>query len=459
MSKRIPRRTLLRGAFAGGAIAIALPWLEAMDPPKAQAAPAAPKRIVFWFTANGTLPDIWLPPQSGALDLSTHPMHSKLAPLQDKLIFCGGVDDKTANVSIGDGHQTGMACLLTNSEILPGSLFCEGDCPAGAEVYVGWGGGISVDQHIANEIAKTVTTSFRSLELGVQVKSSNIWSRLCYAGADQPIPAREDPAQNLVDLFSDLGTDPFALELLRKKRKSVLDAVQADYKSFNPKLGKDDRVRLEQHLESIRSVEQRLDATGAFGEACVMPNPEMPGGQYQQNDLFPVTGKAQMDLLVMALACDMTRVSSLQWSHSVSNVQHNWVPQLLGGGHHDLSHYDDSDGSAYKDILEVNKWYTEQFAYLLTSMQNIQEGDSTLLDNTVVVWVNELGKGNTHTRNGIPFMLAGGCQGHFKTGRAIDFGGQPHGRLLVSLCQAMDVNVDTFGKPENSQGPLPGLTA
>lgn len=455
--KRIPRRTLLRGAFAGGAVAIALPWLEAMSPSKAHAAPAAPKRILFWFTADGTLPDIWMPDAS--LDIASHPIHASLAPLKDKLIFLQGVDQKIAYESIGDGHQTGMACLLTNAQILPGDLFCEGDCAPGSEVYVGWGGGISVDQHIANEIAKTTTTKFRSLELGVQVKSSSIWSRLCYSAADEPIPAREDPAQNLNDLFSDLGTDPFALELLRKKRKSVLDVVQNDYKAFNPKLGKDDKVRLEQHLESIRSVEQRLDATSTFGDMCAVPDPTLPGGDYQNNDLFPVTGKAQMDLMVMAMACDLTRVGSIQWSTSVSNVRHSWVPQILGGGHHDLSHYDDSDGSAYQDLVEINKWYTEQFAYLLTSMSKIEEGDSNLLDNTVVVWVNELGKGNSHTRDSIPFILAGGCQGHFKTGQAIPYGGEPHGKLLVSLCQAMDVNVDTFGAPEHSQGPLGGLIA
>ena len=458
MSRRIPRRTLLRGMFAGGAVAVALPWLEAMDPPKASAAPAAPKRILFWFTANGSLPDIWTPPPS--MDLASHPMHAALAPFQDKLNFLTGVDNAIANVSIGDGHQTGMGCLLTNAEILPGNLFCEGSCDPGAEKYVGWGGGISVDQFIANKISETVTTNFKSLELGVQVKSSSIWSRLCYSAADQPIPAREDPAQNLVDLFCDLGADPFALALLRKKRKSVLDAVMNDYKAFNPRLGAGDRVRLEQHLDSIRSVEQRLDATGVFGAECAVPNPTMPGDVYQQNDMYPVTGRAQMDLLVMALACDLTRVGSLQWSTSVSNVNHGgWAPQILGGGHHDLSHYDDSDGSAYQDILEVNKWYTSQFAYLLDAMANIQEGDSNLLDNSVVVWVNELGKGNSHTRNSIPFVLAGGCQGYFKTGQSLTYTNEPHGKLLVSLCNAMDANTATFGDPAYSQGPLSGLTA
>jgi hypothetical protein len=456
-SKRISRRTVLRGAVLGGGVAVALPWLEAMEPKKAQAQAGAPKRLVVWFTANGTRPDIWLPsPDLG--DLAGHPMHDSLAPYAQKLLFLGGVDQKIANESIGDGHQTGMACLLTNEAILPGNLFCEGNCEPGMEQYVGWGGGISVDQFVANEIAKTVTTKFRSLELGNQVKSATVWSRMSYAGPDQPVPPREDPNQNFNDFFADLGTDPFALEVIRRKRKSVLDAVLADYHAFNPRLGKDDKVRLDQHLESIRSVEMRLDAVGGVGESCEVPTTMLPGSEYDQNDMYPVTGRAQMDLLAMALACDLTRVGSLQWSRSVSNVRFTWIPQILGEGHHDLSHYDDSDGSSQQDILDINKWYTEQFAYFIGQLASMTEGEGSVLDNSVVVWVNELGKGNSHTRNGIPFILAGGAQGYYNTGRALDFGGEAHGRLLVSLCHAMGFPVSTFGVAEHSQGPLPGLS-
>lgn len=454
--KRIKRRAMLKGTIFGGTVAIGLPMLEAMLPKSGAAqSSAAPKRIVFWFTANGTRQDIWSPPAN--MDLSSHPLHAAMAPFSNKLIFLDGVDQDVAYDSIGDGHQTGMACLLTNAEILPGDLFCEGDCPAGAEQYVGWGGGQSVDQYLAAEIQKDVLTKFKSLELGVQVKSSTVWSRMSYAAPDNPVPHREDPNQNFTDFFSDLDSDPFALRLIQRRRKSILDAVMEDHAEFQKRLGYGDKQTLEKHLQSIRDLESRLSVTTNFGEACTIPEASLPGGSFQQNDMYPVTGKAQMDLLVMALACDLTRVASLQWSHSVSNVQFNWVSQILGEGHHSLSHYDDSDASALADLLEINKWYSEQFAYLLGLMDGIQEGDNTLLDNTVVVWVNELGKGNSHTRNDIPFILAGGCQGYFRTGQHIDFGGEPHGRLLVSLTHAMGKPVDTFGVPQYSQGPLSGL--
>ncbi len=455
--KRVSRRAMLRGTICGGTVAIGLPMLEAMVPRRGAAQTgSAPKRIVFWFTANGTRQDIWSPPSS--MDLSNHPLHASLAPFAQKLIFLDGVDQSVAYDSIGDGHQTGMACLLTNAEILPGDLFCEGNCDAGMEQYVGWGGGQSIDQYLADEIQKDVVTKFKSLELGVQVRSASVWSRLSYSGPDKPVPPREDPNQNFADFFSDLDSDPFALQLIQRRRQSVLDVVLEEHAAFQQHLGYEDKQKLEKHLQSIRDLENRLAVATQFGEACTKPESELPGASFEQNDMYPATGKAQMDLLVMALACDLTRVASLQWSRSVSGVRFNWVPQRLAEGHHGLSHYDDGNEDAKADLLEINKWYSEQFAYLLGLMDGIEEGGGTLLDNTVVVWVNELGKGNSHTRRDIPFVLAGSCQGYFRTGQHLDFAGEPHGKLLVSLAHAMDKPVDTFGVAQYSQGPLSGLT-
>lgn len=259
--KRISRRRMLRGTLFGGTVAIGLPMLDVMLPARMSAqAGATPKRIVFWFTANGTRQDVWSPPSN--MDLSGHPMHASLAPLSQKLLFLDGVDQDVAYDSIGDGHQTGMACLLTNAEILPGSLFCEGNCDGPTPQYVGWGGGQSVDQYLADEIANDIVTKFRSLEFGVQVRSSTVWSRMSYTGPDQPVPHREDPNQNFTDLFGDLDTDPFELALIRKRRRSVLDAVMADHDAFNRTLGSEDKQTLDKHLQSIRDLEARLDVGG-----------------------------------------------------------------------------------------------------------------------------------------------------------------------------------------------------
>lgn len=458
--KPISRRTVLRGAGAAGTVAVGLPFLEAMMPRSARAQDAMiPKRLVVIFTANGTVQSIWAP-NGGAttLDLAGHAIHAPLEPFQDKLLMLHGVDQEMAYNSIGDGHQTGMACLLTNEGILPGSLFCEGNCEPGSQVYVGWGGGISVDQFVANEIEKETITKFRSLEYGVQTGGGSVWSRMSYAGPDQPLPHRDNPGQNFVDIFGDLVEDPFQVEVIRKKRHSVLDLVIPEYERFNKTLGQADKIRLDQHLESIRAVEKRIDSIGGFGEHCSQPTIDAPE-DYNQNDSFPATGRAQMDLLVMSLACDLTRVASLQWSGAVSNKRFSWLAEPIAEGHHDLSHYGDGDAYAQDALTRINRWYTEQFAYLIGAMDAIDEGNGTMLDNSVVVWVNELGQGNSHTRRDIPFILAGGCQGYFNTGRYIDFGGAHHGQLLVSLCHAMGYpSVQTFGRPEYSQGPLDGLT-
>ena len=455
--KRMKRRAMLKGTLFGGTVAIGLPMLDAMLPRTAAQTGSAPKRIVFWFTANGTRQDIWSPPAN--MDLSGHPLHAAMAPFSNKLIFLDGVDQDVAYDSIGDGHQTGMACLLTNAEILPGTLFCEGNCDAGNEQYVGWGGGQSVDQYIADEIAKDVVTKFKSLELGVQVRSSSVWSRMSYSAPDQPVPPREDPNQNFTDFFSDIESDPFALQLIQRRRKSVLDAVMEDHAAFPESPG----LRRQAEARQAPAVDPRSGAAPRGHDQLrrgLHHAGAEPSGQQLRAERHVSRHRQGPDGHAghgARLRPHPGRIAPMVAVGERRAVQLG--PSALDEGHHGLSHYDDSDGSAKADLLEINKWYSEQFAYLLGLMDGIQEGDNTLLDNTVVVWVNELGKGNSHTRRDIPFILAGGCQGYFNTGQHIDFGGEPHGKLLVSLTHAMDKPVNTFGVPQYSQGPLSGLSA
>ena len=462
--KRLNRRTLLRGAIAGGSVAVGLPLLDAMMPRKATAQDAtAPKRCVIWFTPNGTLPLIWSPADDLS-GLDQHPIHASLAPFASKLLFLDGVDQSVTSGGPGDGHQKGMGCLLTNRRLLEGNDFCLEGCEPGNEEYVGWGGGISIDQFLADQVEQEIVTKFRSLEMGVQVRNSTVWSRMSYTDADQPVPHRENPNANFTDLFSDLDADPFELELLRKRRKSVLDAVMASYSDFNKKLGYEDRIRAEQHLEAIRALELRLDANGGFGESCEVPT-NTGVADWEDSSKFPDVGRAHMDMLAMAMACDMTRVGSIQWSRAVSGVNHSaWCTQIQNRGHHDMSHDSINPGDAnfsqntVDDLTQINRWYTDQFAYLLNLMNSVQEGDGTMLDNSVVLWVNELGQGSSHTRNDMPFIIAGGCQGYFNTGRRVGYQGEDHGKLLVSVAHAMGYPIADFGDPQYSDGPLPNLT-
>jgi hypothetical protein len=164
------------------------------------------------------------------------------------------------------------------------------------------------------------------------------------------------------------------------------------------------------------------------------------------------------DLAVLALACDTTRVVGLQWSKSVSNTQFAWLD--IPEGHHDLSHESNDNADAIAKITKINRWYAERFAYLLQKMSAIPEGDGTLLDNCVVLWCNELGRGNSHTRKVIQWVLAGGGGGSLKTGRYLQYPeATPHNKLHVSLCNAFGIQTDTFGNPDFGTGQLPGLLA
>lgn len=160
----------------------------------------------------------------------------------------------------------------------------------------------------------------------------------------------------------------------------------------------------------------------------------------------------------MALACDLTRVATLQWERSVGDVRFTWLG--ADRGHHSLSHDPDSMADSVEMLTKINTWYAEQLAYLMTRMASIKEGTGTMLDNTVIFWCNELSRGNAHSHPDMPFLLAGGVGGALKTGRFLRYGSTatvPHNNLLVSLMNTMGLPDQTFGDPKYCTGPLVGL--
>jgi len=405
--------------------------------------------MILMFSPNGTVKKNWLPSGDGAtFNLSR--ILEPLAPYQQQLLVLDGISMLTAKHGPGDGHQTGMGHMLTAVELLEGDLFQGGGDSGG----VGWAGGISVDQAIANVVGSG--TKLKSLELGVQVHGATVWSRMSYLGPNQPVPPENDPQAVFDRLFADMTMSPAEVLKRDRRRKSILDLVKGEYAALTPRLDAFDRQKLEAHLTAIREVEKRLqtEVTGV-SESCVLPPPPA-APPFMEPENFEAVGKIQMDLLVAALQCDLTRVATLQFTESVG--QHVFTNLGLSQAHHDLSHEGDSNEDAQEKLTIINRYYAAQMAYLVGKLAATPEGEGSLLDSTVVVWVNELGKGNSHTRDDIPFILAGGCQGYFQTGRALNFNGEPHGKLLVSLCNAMDVPATEFGEPAHSQGPLAGLT-
>jgi hypothetical protein len=169
---------------------------------------------------------------------------------------------------------------------------------------------------------------------------------------------------------------------------------------------------------------------------------------------YPAVAKVQTDLLVAALACDQTRIASLQFSHSVSDIPMPWLS--IGTGHHTLSHTPDTDAVSQAALVSINTWYATQFAYLLHGLDAVTESDgTTLLDNCMVIWINELSKGNVHSHQPLPVVIAGKLGGALNTGRVLSFSPQqPHNNFLVTVANLMGTNITTFGDPTFCTGPL-----
>ena len=437
------RRAILKG-LAGAAIG--LPLLEAMGP-KAYAAPL-PKRLVIFFTPDGTIPGAWATGTENNFTLG--PILEPLAAHKSDLIVLTGINNEAAHHGPGDDHQRGMETMLTGTELLtgPDKGGCD-TCPA-----AGFAGGPSVDQVIAQKIGKQ--TKLPSMEFGVSVHDANSWSRMSFSGPGTPIPPVDNPKLAYTRIFGDFNADPAGAKRLATERHLVLGSVMDDAKKLQSKVSSADRLKIEQHLTSIDSINSHLDTMVQIGGDCALPPALGDIGDIYAEKNHEAVGQLQMDLMVAAMACDITRVSSLQWTTSVGNTTFGQFG--LTEGHHELSHHPTDDMASQAALIKIDNFYAKQMAYLISKMKTIKEGNGTMFDNTTILWCNELAVGNAHSHDNMHYLLAGSCGGVFKTGRYLNYKGDPHNNLLLSLCKAMDVDLSTFGNSAYCTGPLAGLT-
>ncbi len=456
-SKPIPRRALLRGV---GGIALALPFLDAMRPRAARAAEGGPKRFVVFFSANGTIKDQWQP--SGTeTDFTLSPILAPLAAHQKNLLIMRGLNNDASYMYAPNAHDASMATLLTASKLVVGP---SGTGRAG-HVLDGTAAGPSIDQEIARVIGGA--TKLPSLELGVQSTTTILEPmvvRMCYRGKQgdaKSVPPEDDPKKVFNRLFMDSGASAAELEALKSQRKSVLDAALRDFKRLEAKVGAADRQKLERHAATIRELELSLEKLGGGNATCEVPAPPevslnpvdctQDGRPAKCAGDFRALGKAQMDLLTLALACDATRVVTLQWSTAESTVFHK--PLMAKGEHHLMSH--DAKGNR-EELIKINTWYAEQYSYLLDSLTAQSDADGPLLDSSVVLWANELSDGDTHNRRDLGWIIAGKGNGAIRTGRSVQYRNTTTNQLFASLMTMFGEPTQNFGDPQ-LKGALSGL--
>lgn len=443
MSRLLSRRTMLRGAGA----AVALPFLGSMlRPLQSHAGPDIPKRLVIFFTPNGTIPDAWRP-SGGERDFRLSEILSPLERHRPKLNILEGIDMVSAirNPGGSNGHDVGTGHALTPFPLQQG--------PSGVgefgHLWDGSAGGTSFDQHVSNTL--DAESTFKSLVFGVRCDIRQaIPSRISWRRPFEPIRPMQEPGIAYDRIFGAGVQESASIARYRAQKLKVVDSVLEDYHRLYGQLGSEDRQRMQSHLTSLREVEKAIEGLDQRGD-CTAP-------ERQESSYFPTVGALSMDMMVSALACDLTRVGVLQWTSGQGGPSHQWLG--VQRHHHSLSHESPSNSEARQELIDINNWYANQFAELLDRMERVDVGDgSSLLDHSLVLWCNELGEGYTHTKRDIPYVLAGSANGAIDTGRYLRFDGNAHGELFTAMANALDLPDTHFGVREYCDGPLPGLLA
>jgi hypothetical protein len=384
---RLSRRTFLRGMTAAQApVLVGLPPLVSMFNLNgtAYAADTKPngalqKRFVFWFNGNGIPERYWIPTATGA-EYDMTPCLSPLARVRNDVLVLSGLD----NAADRSGHPTSMSALISCTP------------------YTGRGpGGPSFDQLLARRLGDN--TRFRSLQVGVTQESfgGSIQKNMSWAGPDRPLPPEEIPHRLFDRLFG--AKD----EGWINRKRSILDAVRDDAARISKGLPKEDAVRMEEHLASVREVERAIVSLPPDYHKQMEFKPD------EDLDLrdWPQVAKIQSDLTAYALATGQTRIASYMLTKCQGLARFPWLGHTEAR-HHDYTHADGKAPSGAGEVgqrilLDICRWHVEEFGYLIAKLKSIPEGDGNLLDNTVAVFVHEHAEAGPHKNNGMIALVAG----------------------------------------------------
>jgi hypothetical protein len=417
----------------GLGVTMALPWLESVpvwgdEPPAKQAASEAPVRLAVLFAGNGFhTKEWWAKGEGDSMELG-----QVLAPLQDfrkNMLFIRGLYN--AEALKGNIHSSQTGNLLSGAPLA-----------AGGEIR----SGTSVDQFLAQRYGRS--TKVPSLVLGCEKANPSVhknYSMLYSSHISWSSPTTPTP----LEIYPALAFDRLFKDEVERGDKSVLDAVLNDAKDFRRQISSTDQRKLDEYLDSVREIEQRIERAGQKGElqgwrpTLTQPNiPRPPEGIPQD---IAEHMRLMCDILVLAFQTDTTRLCTLKLNndHSSLRFPNLGVDYMI---HHLLSHSDTADW------LKVNQFFLQQVGYIARKLATIQEGERTTLDNTVLMFCSSMLTGS-HDASQLPVVVLGGGGGRLKGGRVLDYRDKPERqmcRLYLSLMDKMNVRLDHFGDAKSA---------
>src|SRR5215472_4695538 len=429
--RTISRRSMLRGA----GVTMALPFLESLPAFGAAMTPTpSPKRFAVMFMGCGINEDYWSATGDGA-DMKLSKTLSVLEPLKHKINVVDGLFNK-ASVGLGI-HPAQTGSLLSGAQVSKGAILHSG---------------ISVDQVIANTVGRDTAQSSIVLACDPPMTgyhetnySMAYSSHVSWQSPDSPVPVELYPSLAFDNLFENRGS---------LRNLSIIDRVKESAEAMSTKVSSADKIKLDDYLTSVREVEKRVTALRA-GKDAAEDKAKLTGASVMKMER-PANGlpedlrehsKLMCDIIALAFQTDKTRVASLIISRDLSAMYYPFLG--VNQGHHGLSHNNNSD--AYEAI---SRWHVSQFAYLASKLDSMPEGNGTVLDNSCLMFLSSLFIGRTHDNTRLPVVLAGGLGGALKTGRSLNYLGEPAEdrkmcSLYLSLMDRMGVKLDHFGDADS----------
>ena len=438
---KLSRRRFLHGAGA----ALALPWLEAMaQASKSNQTLSGPKRLGVLFMPNGVHEDHWTPTGEGpSFQLSK--TLSPLESLKDQIIVPTNLWNSASNH--GDGHYVKTSGFLT-CQTISKSL--------GYDIN---SNGISMDQLAAQGIAGQ--TPLPSLELAIAPVSIGVDTNVGYTRVYGSHIAWSRPTRPLAReinpklVFERLFRAAYPQASNHQHDSLLLDRVLSDARELKQKLGHADRSRVDDYLESVRALEKRVEQAsqpaGKTWQPAVDMDPTTKPEGIPEEHADHV--RLMLDMMALAFQSDTTRVCTFMFGNAVSNTNFSFL-EGVSGGHHSLSHHERKEENLAQYQL-IGQWHVEQYAYLLNKLRSMPEGDSNVLDNSMILFGSGLRDGNKHSPRNLPLVLAGKAGGRIQSGQHITYDrNTPLSNLYRAMLTAFETPVSTFA---DSDGELPGI--